>query len=154
MKKAIIILLASLVLVPILGQHCGNCPAASQAEAKAPASNANVPVLSQKKALQIYDNHFVTYKWDKAPKIGTRILYVTILDKKNRPSDDFTVTANAYMPSMRGAHDTGDKAMKMNKKKQLAIPVNLMMLGNWEVELKFSKDGKVRDTALVKLAIK
>ncbi|MBW6513252.1 MAG: FixH family protein [Candidatus Syntrophosphaera sp.] len=153
MNKALMIILASLVLLPLVAQHCGSCPAGLQAEAKSTYTASDAPVLSTKKATPLYDNKSVTYKWDKSPKIGTHILYVTVRDKKNRPSDDFTITANAYMPSMRGAHDTGPKAMRMNKQKQYAIPVNFMMLGDWEIELQFSKDGKVRNTALVKLEI-
>lgn len=154
MKKALFIIIASILLMPIFAQHCGSCPSMSMAEAKNSATGSNAPVLAPKKSLQIYDNHTVSYKWDKSPKIGTHILYVTIKDKKNRISDDFTVTANAYMPSMRGAHDTGHKAMKLNKQKQYAIPVYFMMLGDWEIELQFSKDGKVRNTALVRLDLK
>ncbi len=154
MKKALFIIIASILLVPIVAQHCGSCPSMSMAEAKNSTTGSNAPVLAPKKSLQIYDNHTVSYKWDKSPKIGTHILYVTIKDKKNRISDDFTVTANAYMPSMRGAHDTGHKAMKLNKQKQYAIPVYFMMLGDWEIELQFSKDGKVRNTALVRLDLK
>ncbi|HOH98283.1 MAG TPA: FixH family protein [Candidatus Cloacimonadota bacterium] len=154
MKKALFIIIASILLVPIVAQHCGSCPSMSMAEAKNPATDNNAPVLAPKKSLKIFDNHTISYKWDKSPKIGTHILYVTIKDKKNRISDDFTVTANAYMPSMRGAHDTGHKAMKLNKQKQYAIPVYFMMLGDWEIELQFSKDGKVRNTALVRLDLK
>ncbi|MDD2596965.1 MAG: FixH family protein [Candidatus Cloacimonetes bacterium] len=154
MKKAIFIIIASIVLMPILAQHCGSCPGTSQVEAKTPKGGSNAAVLQPKKSLAIYDDHKVSFKWDKSPKIGTHILYVTVKDKKDRNSDDFTVTANAYMPSMRGAHDTGHKAMKLNKQKQYAIPVYFMMLGDWEIELQFSKGGQVRNTAVVRLDIK
>jgi len=154
MKKALFIIIASLVLLPILGVHCGNCPGASTAEAKSTSGSSKAPVLQPKKSLAIYDNHTVSFKWDKSPKIGTHILYVTVKDKKDRVSDDFSVTANAYMPSMRGAHDTGNKPMKLNKQKQYAIPVYFMMLGDWEIELQFSKGGQVRNTAVIKLSIK
>lgn len=153
MKKALFIIIASLVLLPILAEHCGNCPSAT-AEAKNTSQTSNATILHPKKSLGLYDNHTVSFQWDKSPNIGNRVLFVNIRDKKNRLSDDFTVTANAYMPSMRGAHDTGDKPLKLNKKNQYAIPVHFMMLGGWEIELKFSKDGKLRNSARIVLDIK
>jgi hypothetical protein len=46
------------------------------------------------------------------------------------------------MPSMRGAHDSGDVDFKLNKKNDYLLPVNIVMPGDWEVRVTFLKDGK------------
>jgi hypothetical protein len=66
---------------------------------------------------------------------------------------DLSITADAYMPSMRGAHDTGDKPLKLNKNDKYVIDVNFMMAGEWGIDLKFAKNGKVFAVGLVKAKI-
>ena len=44
------------------------------------------------------------------------------------------------MPSMRGAHDSGEVPFKLNKKGDYLLPVNVVMPGEWEVKLVFMKD--------------
>ena len=79
---------------------------------------------------------------------------VNVYNKNKKQVNDLIVTADAYMPSMKGSHDTGDKKMQLNKKNQYAIPVYFMMLGDWEIELKFNKANKQIGNAFVKLDIK
>ncbi len=47
------------------------------------------------------------------------------------------------MPSMAGAHDSGEVAFKLNKKGDYLLPVNVVMPGGWEVRLTFSRNGVV-----------
>jgi len=47
------------------------------------------------------------------------------------------------MPSMRGAHDSGEVAFKLNKAGDYLLPVNVVMPGDWEVRLTFSRNGSV-----------
>ncbi|HPS39201.1 MAG TPA: FixH family protein [Candidatus Cloacimonadota bacterium] len=154
MKKIILITLASVLLLPIVAEHCGSCPSGINAATVNTGNNSQSIVLAPGKTTWIDNNHYVVYSWDKSPKIGNRILLVKVFNKNKQIVNSLNVTANAYMPSMRGAHDTGHKAMKLNKKNQYAIPVNFMMLGKWEIELKFAKSGKSLGTALVRATIK
>ena len=44
---------------------------------------------------------------------------------------------------MRGAHETGDQALKLSKRGDYLLPINIVMPGDWEIRLTINKDGKV-----------
>ena len=46
------------------------------------------------------------------------------------------------MPSMRGAHDSGDVEFRTNKANNYLLPVNIVMPGDWEVRVTFSLNDK------------
>jgi hypothetical protein len=83
-------------------------------------------------------NYFV-YEFDKALKMGTVILKVQLFDKDGKQVSDLDITGRSDMPSMRGAHDSGEVAFKLNKKGDYLLPVNIVMPGDWEVLLTFSR---------------
>ncbi len=153
MKRFYIALIVLFLGLPLFSQHCGNCEASNT---KTNVSKKDKPalVLRAEKRHDINSEYYLVYSWQKKPKIGMAVLFVDIYRKKDsKRSDDFTVTANAYMPSMRGSHDTGDRVMKLNKKKSHVIDVNFMMLGDWEIELKVSKNSKHMFTGLIQTKI-
>lgn len=155
MKKLLISLLAVLFLLPIVAQHCGSCSSSMEAKnttVSAPEAKKVIP--GPKKSIWIDSEHYVTYEWNKSPKIGTYILLVSVFNKDKNRVSNLNVTADAYMPSMKGSHDTGDQPMKLNKKNQYAIPVYFMMLGDWEIGLKFHKNNRLLGDAYVQLMIK
>ena len=84
-------------------------------------------------------NYFV-YEFDRTPKMGTAILIVKLFDKDGKQVSDLDVTGRSDMPSMRGAHDSGEVAFKLNKKGDYLLPVNVVMPGSWEVLLTFSRN--------------
>lgn len=86
--------------------------------------------------------HYFTWEFDRTPKMGTAILKVRIFDKAGEQVTAFEVTGRSDMPSMRGAHDSGDVAFKLNKKGDYLLPVNIVMPGDWEVVLTFSAGGR------------
>jgi hypothetical protein len=87
--------------------------------------------------------NYFTWEFNKAPKMGTAILIVKLYDKDGRRVSDLTVTGRSDMPSMRGAHDSGEVAFKTNKAGDYLLPVNVVMPGDWEVRLTFSRNGIV-----------
>lgn len=91
----------------------------------------------------IGEDYYFIYKFDKPPKMGTTILKVQLFDKKGKKSTDLNVIGSYGMPSMKGAHDSGDQHFKLNKKGDYLLPVNVVMPGEWEVKLTFIKDKKV-----------
>jgi hypothetical protein len=111
-------------------------------------------VQKEKKNHWINADYYMTYEWDKKPRIGHHVLIVKLYSKDKKQVNDLSITADAYMPSMKGSHDTGDVLMKQNNKKHYLMPVHFMMLGKWELELKFSKDKKELTRAYVMLEIK
>ncbi len=87
--------------------------------------------------------NYFTWEFDKTPKMGTSILIIKLYDKDGERVSDLTVTGSSDMPSMRGAHDSGEVAFKTNKAGDYLLPVNVVMPGDWEVRLTFSRNGIV-----------
>ena len=107
-----------------------------------------------RRAHWLNDDYYVTYQWDKRPRIGHHVLIVKLFNKDKQQVQNLEITADAYMPSMKGAHDTGDIAMRLNNSGDYLVPVHFMMLGDWEIELKFNKEGKELTRAYVQLDLK
>jgi hypothetical protein len=87
--------------------------------------------------------NYFTWEFDKAPKMGTSILIIKLFDKDGRQVSDLAISGRSDMPSMRGAHDSGEVAFKTNKAGTYLLPVNIVMPGDWEVRLTFSRNGIV-----------
>ena len=91
----------------------------------------------------IGDDFYFVYGFDKKPKMGMSILKVELFDKDGEQITDWKIHGRSDMPSMRGAHDSGEVAFKQNRQGAYLLPVNIVMPGDWEVLLTFSKDEKV-----------
>jgi hypothetical protein len=86
---------------------------------------------------------YFTWEFDKTPKMGTSILIIKLYDKDGKRVSDLAITGRSDMPSMRGAHDSGEVAFKNNRAGDYLLPVNVVMPGDWEVRLTFSRNGIV-----------
>lgn len=86
--------------------------------------------------------HYFTYEFSKPPKIGMAIMRVEVFTRDGMRDTSFVVKGDADMPSMRGAHSTGDKEFSLSAKGVYLLPVRLVMPGDWEVRLTFVKNGK------------
>jgi len=149
MKPISIILIVILFALPLFSEHCGSCGANPAAQTGGQTQQVTKKVMSENKIVWLNNDYYAKYTWEKKPKIGTVLLFVDVYNKNKQLTKDISIQANAYMPSMRGAHDTGFKAMKLNKKNRHVIDVNFMMRGAWELELKFVKGNKAIYNALV-----
>lgn len=87
--------------------------------------------------------NYFTWEFDRTPKMGTAILIIKLYDKSGTQVSDLAITGRSDMPSMRGAHDSGEVAFKTNKAGNYLLPVNVVMPGDWEVQLTFSRNGIV-----------
>ena len=87
--------------------------------------------------------NYFTWQFDKTPKMGTSILIIKLYDRDGKRVTDVAITGQSDMPSMRGAHDSGEIAFKLNKAGDYLLPVNVVMPGDWEVRLTFSRNGIV-----------
>ena len=87
--------------------------------------------------------NYFTWEFDKTPKMGTSILIIKFYNRDGKRVTDVAITGRSDMPSMRGAHDSGEVAFKNNKPGDYLLPVNVVMPGDWEVRLTFSRDGIV-----------
>ena len=88
----------------------------------------------------IGDAYYFKWKFDKKPQLGTAILKVQLFDKNGKRLTSLGITGMSDMPSMRGAHDSGEVPFQLNKKGDYLLPVNIVMPGEWEVKLTFLKE--------------
>jgi hypothetical protein len=95
------------------------------------------------KKCRIDDDFYFTYEFTEKPRMGTAILRIRIFDHDGNQSTGFTVLGHYDMPSMAGAHDSGEQEFKLNKKGDYLLPVNIVMPGEWEVKLTFKRGDSV-----------
>jgi hypothetical protein len=95
------------------------------------------------KTCKIGDTYAFTYEFDKTPKMGMVIVKIKLFDKGGARTTELGTVGRADMPAMRGAHDSGDVAFKLNRKGDYLLPVNIVMPGEWEIRLVFSKGDEV-----------
>jgi hypothetical protein len=88
-------------------------------------------------------DHYFIYGFVQAPKLGTAIMKVEIFTTDGRPDTTFVVKGDADMPSMRGAHATGDRNFQISAKGAYLLPIPLVMPGDWEVKFTFEKDDTI-----------
>ena len=99
-----------------------------------------LPKPGEKVALDA--DHYFIYGFDKQPKMGAAIMRVEIFTRSGERDTTFTVRGDADMPSMRGAHSSGDKDFSLSAKGVYLLPVRLVMPGDWEITFTFLKNGK------------
>ncbi len=85
----------------------------------------------------IDDRYVLRYEFNEKPKLGMIILKVQVFDKSGAQVAPFAAIGRSDMPSMRGAHDSGDVAFKLNRKNDYLLPVQIAMPGNWEIRIVF-----------------
>ena len=86
-------------------------------------------------------DHYFIYGFDKQPKLGMAIMRVEIFSRDGKRDASYVVKGDADMPSMRGAHSTGDKDFSLSAKGVYLLPVRLVMPGDWEIRFTFLKKG-------------
>jgi hypothetical protein len=106
------------------------------------ADKSAVPVLKAGQKTWIGEQYYFIYDFDKKPQMGTIIMKVQVFSKDGKQDTSLEITGGADMPTMRGAHSTGDKPFQLNKRGDYLLPVNVVMPGDWEVVLTFFKDKK------------
>lgn len=83
---------------------------------------------------------YFTYGFASQPKLGTAIMRVEIFNRSGKRDTSFVVKGDADMPSMRGAHCSGDHDFALSAKGVYLLPVRLVMPGDWEIRFTFLKN--------------
>jgi hypothetical protein len=86
--------------------------------------------------------YYFVHGFDKRPTLGVIILKIQVFRKDGTQVSFFEITGNSGMPSMRGAHDSGDQPFKQNKRGDYLLPLNVVMPGEWEVSVTVLDDKK------------
>lgn len=95
------------------------------------------------KKVPLGPGHYFVFGFEKQPKLGRAIMKVEVFTLEGKPDTSFTIKGDADMPSMRGAHSTGNKAFVVSKKGAYLLPTNLVMPGDWEFRFTFEKNGAI-----------
>lgn len=149
MKHTIAMLLAAAAAMAVLSGAAQAQPAGSccNSPGVTPSGEQGEPVFQDLpksgKKCWIGEVNYFTWEFDKTPKMGMSVLIVKLYDKDGRRVSDLAIAGRSDMPSMRGAHDSGEVAFKTNKAGDYLLPVNVVMPGGWEVLLTFSRNGIV-----------
>ena len=109
--------------------------------AKQTAAYADMPGPGEK--VEIGGDHYIIYGFDKKPRMGPVIMKVQVFTKGGKKETSMEVRADAGMPSMRGAHETGDRPFTLSNKGDYLLPINIVMPGDWEIRLTLLQEGKV-----------
>jgi len=105
------------------------------------ASYSPMPAAGNK--VLIGEGHYFVYGFDRKPKLGTVIMKVEMYSDDGKRDTSLRITADAGMPSMKGAHETGDRPFVLSKKGDYLLPISIVMPGDWEIRLTVLKKGKV-----------
>lgn len=118
------------------------CPVPAVSEVSAAEQSAGPVVLKAGQKYWIGDQYYFIYNFDKRPQMGTVIMKIQVFSKDGKQDTSLEITGDVDMPSMKGAHSSGNQIFKINKKGDYLLPVNVVMPGEWEVVLNFLKDKK------------
>ena len=107
-----------------------------------PADVVWTPVPGAGKKCPLNGDYYFKYEFNEKPKMGMSILKIQVFDAKNNQVVPFKMTGRSDMPSMRGAHDSGDVEFKLNRKSDYLLPVNVVMPGDWEIRVTMTLNGQ------------
>ena len=101
------------------------------------------PMPGPGKKVPVGNDYYLIYNFDKKPKLGTVIMKVEVFAKDGKKDTSFEMKADSGMPSMRGAHESGDRSFKLSNKGDYLLPIDIVMPGGWEIRLSLLKEGKI-----------
>lgn len=117
-------------------------PVAAIAASPPPAKVVYQPLPKPGEKIPLDADCYFTYGFASQPKLGTAIMRVEIFNRDGRRDTSYLVRGDADMPSMRGAHSTGDHDFSLSAKGVYLLPIRLVMPGDWEVRFTFLKNEK------------
>lgn len=101
------------------------------------------PMPGPGKKVPFGNGYYLIYGFDKKPKLGTLIMKVEIFTGQDQKDTSLEVKAETHMPSMPGAHATGERLFKISNKGDYLLPIRIVMPGDWEIKITVGKDGQV-----------
>ncbi len=137
-----LILLAGVLLLPPASLPAGEMRGHGMMKAAVPAADYP-PMPGPGKKVPIGEGAYLIFGFDKPLKMGTVIMSVEVFTADGKKDTSVEVKVDADMPSMRGAHGTGDRPLQVSKRGDYVLPVHIMMPGDWELKLTVLKAGKV-----------
>jgi len=145
-RWVLVVLFSAAISLPFVSIEAQSQPHKSHGAGMTAASateNVFPPMPAPGKKVPMGDGYYFVYGFDKKPKLGTVIMKVEIFAEDGKKVTSYEVKGDCGMPSMKGAHDSGDRAFKVSKLGDYLLPIDIVMPGGWEVRLTVLKDGKV-----------
>ena len=143
----VVLLTISLFGLPLFAENKPGYKSESAENSLAASGTSQMPAYPSMpepgKKIPIGNDYYFIYGFDKKPKLGTLIMKVQIYTAGGKKDTSLEVKADVGMPSMRGAHETGDRSFKLSKNKDYLLPIDIVMPGDWEIRLTILKDGRV-----------
>lgn len=93
------------------------------------------------------------WEFSQKPQIGMVILKIQLFDKDDKKISSLSISGDSGMPSMPGHHDTGEVALKLNKKLNYLLPVNVVMPGDWAIKLIFRRGEEILLRAAIRFDV-
>jgi hypothetical protein len=144
MKRYLVfVLLSGFLLLPVMPLHGAEMHGHGTQMAGGAPMPEYPPMPEPGKKVPIGDGSYLIYGFDKPLKMGTVIMKVEVFTAAGKRDTSPEVKVDADMPSMRGAHGTGDRALKLSNKGDYLLPISIVMPGDWEIKLTVLKSGKV-----------
>jgi len=144
MKRYLVfVLLSGFLFLPVMPLHGADMHGHGTQMAGAAQMPEYPPMPGPGKKVPIGEGSYLIYDFDKPLKMGRVIMKVEAFTADGKKDTSLEVKAEADMPSMRGAHGTGDRAFQLSKKGDYLLPVSIVMPGDWEIKLTVLKAGKV-----------
>jgi hypothetical protein len=151
MKKYLIFMLFLLIIsflaLPLYGESYKGQKSISKEDLSSTSVTKQAvtytPMPDPGKKVPIGNGYYLIYNFNKKPKLGTVIMKVDIYTAEDKKGTSLVVKADAGMPSMRGAHETGDRPFQLSKNGSYLLPISIVMPGDWEIRLTVLKDGQV-----------
>lgn len=142
-KIAAVAFFSLMIVSPeLFAQEQGTGAASGGRSQTVQAGNDIFPALpGEGQRCDIGNGYYFQYSFDKKPQMGMVILKIEVFDKEGKKDTSFAISGDAGMPTMRGHHDTGMIGFKISNKGDYLLPVNVVMPGQWDIRLIFSKDG-------------
>jgi hypothetical protein len=141
-----IIMIFAALAVPYSPLHAGSREgdrkAAASAGGHAGQAWAFVAMAEPGHKVQVGNDNYLIFGFDKKPKMGTVIMKIQAYNNRGEKDTSLAITADSWMPSMpsmRGGHSV----FMLSKKGEYLTPVDITMPGDWEIKLTIVKDGKV-----------
>jgi hypothetical protein len=114
------------------------------AEDRAGAARPDFPEMpAPGEKVPLPEGRYLIYGFAAKPKLGTAIMKVQVFTGDGQKDTSLELTADAGMPSMRGAHETGDRPFQRSRKGDYLLPIPIVMPGGWEVRFTARRDGRV-----------
>ena len=140
---ALLFILSFYSLPSLYGANHSEKDSKSAKDAGAEQKPVFLPMPDPGKKVPIGNGYYLIYGLDKRPKLGTVIMKVEVFTGEGKKDTTLEIKADAGMPSMGGAHETGAQAFVLSKKGDYLLPINIVMPGDWEIRLTVVKEGKV-----------